>query len=482
MRSDDSIQTRVRSEVARAIDADGLVAPGQGVVVAVSGGLDSVVLLDVMHQLAGEPGRMWSLVVAHLDHALREESADDARFVQALAGQGGLECVAERRDVADVAAERGIGLEEAARHERLAFLQRVARDHGCGAVALAHHADDQVETALFRLFRGAHLRGLAGMRPSRPMGDGVRLIRPMLALRREELQSYAQTRGLRWREDVTNRDTTMARNYIRHELLPQLRRRLNPRVDEAVLRAVEAAGEAGELLEHLAGGLIEACGDECVSLKRATLHAARPAVARQAVRAALEQVNGPMDRLGADWVDRLVELAGEGRGVCDLPGDLRAWIEDDALWVGPSDRAWRQPEPFEVRLPIGQAVTLPGGLDARSWLESIEPGGVEECIGRARMLPKGCELLDADAVSGQLSVRTRREGDRIRPLGLSGSQSVSQLLSGAGVPPRQRGRALCVCDEQGIVYVWPIRLAARVAVSQQTRRCLGVTIGPIDRG
>ncbi|MFP4434545.1 MAG: tRNA lysidine(34) synthetase TilS [Phycisphaerae bacterium] len=481
MRPDDSIQTRVRSEVASAIRAGGLIAAGNRVVVAVSGGLDSVVLLDVLEQLACENIAAWTLVVAHLDHGLRDESADDARFVAELADRRGLDCVVERRDVAAVAGEKGLGVEEAARHERLAFLREVARSHGCQAVALAHHADDQVETALFRLFRGAHLRGLAGMRASRAMGEGVRLIRPMLGLRREQLLAYGRLGGLEWREDITNRDTTITRNYIRHELLPQLRRRLNPRVDEAVLRIVHAAGEAGGVLEQLADGLAEGCGDGSVSLKRTTLREAGSAVARQAVRVALGRVSAPMDRLGAEWVDRLMELADAGRGVCDLPGDLRAWIEGDALMIGPTRQAWREVEPFETPLPIGRRVSLPGGLEARTWLESVEAGGAEKCIRRARELPRGSELLDAGAVVGELTVRTRRQGDRIEPLGLSGSQSVSELLSGAGVPRRLRGGVLCVCDEQGIVYVWPVRLAARVALGPQMRRCLGVTIGPVDR-
>ncbi len=481
MSKDDSIQTRVRSEVARAIDAGGLIAAENRVVVAVSGGLDSVVLLDVLEQLACENTPAWTLVVAHMDHGLREESRADAEFVHALAGRRGLECVIERRDVAAGAGEKGLGVEEAARHERLAFLREVACNRGCEAVALGHHADDQVETALFRLFRGAHLRGLAGMRASRAMGEGVRLIRPMLGLRRDQLLAYGQSGGLEWREDATNRDTTITRNYIRHELLPQLRRRLNPRVDEAVLRIVQAAGEAGGLLEQLADGLTEGCGDGSVSLKRTTLREAGSAVARQAVRAALGRVSAPMDRLGAEWVDRLMELAHDGRGVCDLPGDFRAWVEGDALMIGPTRQAWREVEPFETTLPIGQPVSLPGGLEARTWLESLGAGGAEECIGRARELPRGSELLDAGAVVGELTVRTRRAGDRIEPLGLSGSQSVSELLCGAGVPPRLRGRELCVCDEQGIVYVWPIRLADRVAVSGRTRRCLGVSIGPVGR-
>lgn len=480
MEQGNSIQTRTRTAVARDIDRDGLISKSESVIVAVSGGLDSVVLLDVLHRLADEDGRSWQLTVAHLDHALREESAEDARFVEELAERLNLECVSERRDVRQVARRRKLGLEEAARQERLGFLQRVARDRAATAVAVGHHGDDQVETVLFRLFRGAHLRGLAGMAGWRPMGEGVRLVRPLLGLRRDQLREYARRGGLAWREDPTNAETEMSRNWIRHELLPMVRDRLNPRVDEAILRAASAVGEADGLLETLSRSKILRQGEGCVSLPLAGLREAASAVVRRAIRDALVEAGAPMDRLGADWLSRLAELAERGEGQCDLPGDVRAWVEGDALWVGPG-AAWEPFDAFRRELPVGQRVRLPGGLEARTWVEDVSSLRPDELLERARREPAGVELFDAAALVGTLKVRTRRDGDAFRPIGMDGTQPVADLLSGAHLPLRRRGRVLCVCDEEGIVSVWPVRMAQRVAVGPRTRRCVGLAIGPAER-
>jgi tRNA(Ile)-lysidine synthase len=475
----ETIEHRVESRVARAAIEGGMIPPRASVILAVSGGMDSVVLLDVLHRLAGRDRAGWRLTVAHLDHGLRGDSAEDARFVEELAARCGLECVSQRCDVAEIAGHKGMGIEEAARVQRLSFLRQVARSRSAGVVAMGHHADDQVETVLFRLFRGAHLRGLAGMAARRDVGDGVRLVRPMLGLRRAEIREYATGRGLDWHEDATNADTVITRNWIRHELLPALRERLNPQVDEAVLRAAGAAGEADDLLGRLGEELVAVEADGMVSVALAGPDGLHAAVVARAVRMAVERSGAPMDRVGTEWVRRLTEMAEAGRGVCDLPGELRAWVEDGSLRIGPAGE-WDRPTPFEVDLRVGETVRLPGGITAAAGVRDVDTDDVQELLQRARALPDGLELLDADAVRGAMTVRPRKDGDRFAPLGMDGSQTVSDLLSGAGVPPRRRQRALCVCDEEGIIYVWPIRIAQRVALGPDTRRCLRVEIGPVE--
>ena len=177
-----------------------MLARGERAVVAVSGGADSVALLLALHELAAP------LVVAHLDHGLRLEAAADASFVQALADRVGLECVVERRDVGAYRRERRLGVEAAAREVRHAFLREVAAGHGASAIFLAHTADDQVETFLLRLIRGAGVAGLSGMRPK----DGL-LCRPMLGVRRREVEAFLRERGQEWSEDASNRDRRFLR-------------------------------------------------------------------------------------------------------------------------------------------------------------------------------------------------------------------------------------------------------------------------------
>ena len=236
--------------VAAAIDAGPLIQPGSAVVVGVSGGADSVALLAVLRDLSTDPSRGYRLIVAHFHHGLRSQANQEEQFVAELAGRWGLPCQTCRGDVRAEAQRRREGTEVTGRRLRYEFLREVAGRHGASYVAVGHHADDQVETVLFRLFRGCHLRGAAGMRASRPLGEGVLLVRPLLGVRGAEVEGYCRRRGLEWCRDASNADPAFRRNVIRHELLPLLRG-VSPQVDQAVLDLAAAAREAEDQLHHL---------------------------------------------------------------------------------------------------------------------------------------------------------------------------------------------------------------------------------------
>ncbi|MEN6368373.1 MAG: tRNA lysidine(34) synthetase TilS, partial [Thermotogota bacterium] len=225
------------------IEKFGMIPQGTRVVVAVSGGLDSVVLLRILHGLATELG--FSITVAHLDHALRADSASDATFVKELGAELNLPVMTERTDVGALAESKRIGIEEAAREARHAFLDRTARDLGAERIALGHTADDQAETILFRLARGTGLEGLRGMN-----AVSGRIIRPLLYASRASVRRYAESHGLRWREDATNLDLRFSRNRIRQHVLPELRA-INPEAVEALQRAGNLADEALDAVAYL---------------------------------------------------------------------------------------------------------------------------------------------------------------------------------------------------------------------------------------
>jgi tRNA(Ile)-lysidine synthase len=283
----------------------------------------------VLRELAAEPGRAYALHVAHLHHGLRQGADADAAFVAELAERWALPCTVERRDVPAERAAGGEGVEEAARRVRYGFLREVAERVGASAVATGHHADDNVETILFRLFRGTHLRGMAGIPVARALAGGpVRLVRPLLEVGRSELEAFCRERGLSWRRDPTNADTTGSRrNFIRHELLPLLRERLNPAVDEALLRAAQAAGEAEAVLAELAAATLSAAGIEAgpgrLVLRAIKLAAAPPAVRRAALRLALEQAGAPLQAVTRQHLAELAQVA-VGAPAVMLPGGWRA--------------------------------------------------------------------------------------------------------------------------------------------------------------
>ncbi|MCH8046078.1 MAG: tRNA lysidine(34) synthetase TilS [Planctomycetes bacterium] len=227
---------------------------------AVSGGADSVGLLRAMVELKGPgPGRV---LVAHFNHTLRKDESDtDAAFVSQLCQRLGLSCEIGTGDTAQLARDEGDGLEAAARGVRYAFLQATAERLGARYVVTAHTADDQAETILHRIIRGTGLAGLAGIRRARSLGPAVTLIRPLLAVRREELVDYLRALGQPFREDASNRDVSFTRNRIRHELLPALAADYNPNVREALLRLGSLAGEAQAVIDQAADELLERCVD-----------------------------------------------------------------------------------------------------------------------------------------------------------------------------------------------------------------------------
>lgn len=299
--------------VAALVDQDALLSPGEAIVVGVSGGMDSMVLASVLDELAGKKSRQYRLILAHLNHGLREESDDEAEFVKQWAGRHAIPCVEKAVDVALEAERSGRGIEETARRLRYQFLRWAALEYRATAVAVAHHGDDQAETVLFRALRGTSLRGLAGIPLARPMGDGVTLVRPLLHEPREELHAYALRRELIWREDPSNAETEYRRNYIRHELLPAVRERINPKVGEALNRLGELARETDAVLKAEATKLLERAaihGDAAATLLDVGVFtAAMPIIRRTAIRDVLETMGMPMKGLTAQHLHDVDALA-----------------------------------------------------------------------------------------------------------------------------------------------------------------------------
>lgn len=245
---------------------------GVGVVVAVSGGADSVALARGLYRLKTLHGGSGELVAAHFHHNLRPEADVDQAWLAALCDRLGLPFMTGRGDVRAVAAEQGDGIEAAARSARLAFLQETAEYCGARLVATAHSSDDQVETVLFRILRGTGLGGLGGIRRARPLSESVTLIRPMLQATRANAREYLTTIGQEWREDATNADHRFTRNRIRHHLLPRLRNDYNSNVDDAILRLARQAKAVAELLECQANAL----ADQCVRIDEAPVVGQEP--------------------------------------------------------------------------------------------------------------------------------------------------------------------------------------------------------------
>jgi tRNA(Ile)-lysidine synthase len=427
-------RTALESGIAQALRGLGHPSAGDRVVVGLSGGADSVALLHVLAALGGHRG--FAVVAAHLDHGLRPDSAADAAFCRDLCETLRIPFRTLRADVAARRRAEGGGLEEAARRERHAFLHAVKAEENASWIALAHNRDDQAETVLLRLLRGAGGLGLSAMRPR--AGD---LLRPMLTLSRRDVLDHLAERSLSWREDPSNADVAIARNRVRHELIPYLERHFNPAVREALARSAALLAEDADVLAAGAGETLTVTG----------LRSVPRAVARLTVRRALQGAGG-LRGVGLTHVDAIVDLAAteapSGRRIA-LPGDREAVFHFDEVRI---TRRRAPASPFSLPLTVPGAVALPDG---------------SRLVARAARGPAGASAA-ADVVAvpdGPLEVRTRRPGDRVRASGRD--VSLKRFLMDKRVPAQDRESLPLLAAGRRVLWVAGQRIDGADAAEQR---------------
>lgn len=286
-----------------------------------------------LKQRAGGAGRVYA---GHVNHQLRGESMADEQWLKQQCQRLGVELLVRRVDTATLAAERGDGLEAAAREARYRLLTAAAESIGARFIATAHTRDDKVETVLLRLLRGTGLRGLAGIPATRPLSPSVSLVRPMLACRRTEVLEYLGAIGQGFREDASNGERRFARNRVRHELLPMLREKFNADVDDAVLRVAELAGESQAVIEELADELFARCHGSCelgeggvgrrITLATGPLADEREILVCEVLRRAWREARFSEQAMTNWWWRELAQFAQSTAeaGSLNLPGDVRA--------------------------------------------------------------------------------------------------------------------------------------------------------------
>jgi len=433
-----------------------LLRPGDKILVAVSGGLDSVVLLHLLHDLA--PRFNWRLCVAHFNHQLRGRASEaDQRFVNTVASHLKLPIQIGRGDVKALAKKKAVSIEMAARELRHNFLAETARRLNCSAVALAHHADDQVELFWLRLLRGAGSEGLAGMKWSSdsPGDRRVRIIRPILDAAREALVQFAREKHIHYREDASNASVDFLRNRVRHELLPLLRRRFQPALDATILRVMEIVGADAELANGFALAWLKSA-----AAKRN--FAAQPVgLQRRIIQIQLRElgVNPDFDLIEAlrSSPGQPVTISPSLRVQCDVAGYVSR--------VKEKGNGFRR-ERLKVQLLGRSGLAKFDGAEI-SLARVVRRGSVP---GR-RVLNR--EIFDADRVGTHLVLRHWRAGDRFRPIGMATAVKLQDWFTNRKIPREQRRKLIVAETEHGeIFWVEGERIGERFKLTSETRKRL----------
>ncbi|MFQ5586936.1 MAG: tRNA lysidine(34) synthetase TilS [Thermodesulfobacteriota bacterium] len=452
--------------VKKTIERFGMVERGDRLLVAVSGGMDSVALLYVLTALRERPGI--ELTVCHLNHSLRgEESLRDEEFVRSLADELGLAFEGRSEDIKAIARERKGSLQEVARAVRYAFFDEVAKKVQATKIALGHTSDDNAETVLMRFIKGSGTTGLRGIPPVRG-----RYIRPLIETGRREVEEFIVEKGIRYVEDSSNLETTYLRNRVRAELIPFIEARYNPNLRETLSRTASVIARDDEYLtgeaERLRGGVVLERGETKVTLDRVTLAELHDSLLMRLFIMEMAQLY----EYSVDITSfHLEAMAGIVRGAApnasiNLPGGVRLVREYNRIILirGGSDA----PIEFEGELRI-PGVTLIEEISAR-----LETSIIDELPSSLNNDDRRTAYFDYDTLTLPILIRSFRPGDRIVPLGMTGHKKVKDLFIDMKVPRSQRHRTPLLVSGDEIIWVAGVRQSETGKVVGTTKRVLKV--------
>lgn len=449
-----------------------MICSGDTVVIGFSGGVDSLALLVALHEL-----RRYldcQLHIAHLDHQLRRDSPSDAEFVKQHANHLKLPSTIKKIDIPSLAKQRKQSIEAAAREARYEFFESVCEQTGATKVALGHQRDDQAETVLINLLRGAALTGLRGILPIR---DG-KYIRPLLHFSRPEIEEFVAEQGLQPREDSTNWNRDFLRNRIRLELLPLLKRDYNRNIQNTLAQNAELLREESDYLEDVTYDAFNACLAEpsthdVVILDRKIFLRQHPALRRRLLRLAIGQIQGDMKDLAFNHSESMLQLS-EGEASnrqLNLPNNLEFLRAYDQLII---QRAASKIGEFDYTVAVSGDNHLPT-------LNAVMTATIVEVSSdKTAEMPSGKfqAVFDADEIQTPLKIRSRQSGDQFQPFGMAGTKKVKDFLIDTKVPRQVRQSVPILVAGDEILWVVGYRTSEKCKVSDRTKRVLHLGYSP----
>ena len=467
-----SISSRFLQRTHRFILQHDMIRSGEAIVVGFSGGVDSLALLVALYELRHPLD--CQLHIAHLNHQLRGDSTSDAELVKQYANLLKLPFTIKKIDIPALMKQRKQSIEALARKERYEFFESVSKKIGATKVALGHQRNDQAETVLMNLLRGAALTGLRGILPIR---DG-KFIRPLLDFSRTEIEEFVAEQGLQPCDDSTNWDRNFLRNRIRLDLLPLLKRDYNRNIQNTLAQNAELLRAESDYLEDIARKALDACLAEpathdVVILNRLMFLRHHPALRRRILRLAIGQIQGDMKELAFNHSEFMLQLS-EGKSPnrqLNLPNNLeflRAYnqliIQRPTSKIGEFE--YTVAVPGDNNFPALNAVMVATIVEAPSRKTSYVLDGKFQAV------------FDVDQIQMPLKIRSRRAGDRFQPFGMKGTKKVKDFFIDAKVPQRMRQSIPILVTGDEILWVVGHRTSEKCKVSNKTRRFLHLTYSP----
>jgi tRNA(Ile)-lysidine synthase len=459
----DSIKTILKN-IRRTISRHKMITPGDQVVVAVSGGPDSVCLLDILNQLSVE--LEMKLFIAHYNHGLREmEDESETQLVRDLAGSMDIPLFTEK---AIFLSKAIASLEERARNERYRFLERVRKRVHAQKIAIGHHLNDQVETVLMRLLRGSGPSGLAGIPPIR----GNTIIRPLMEIKHEEIMNYLQVRDLPYAMDSSNNDTNFLRNKVRLKLIPELLT-YQPRLIEHMGQLAAILREDHDYLERLASQITDRelkQGLHCeIAISASSLIKLPEPIRSRVIRQLLFKTGKSLRRIGYRHILSISEMAGSSRrqAMLNLPNGLVVEKTYDHLTFTPAKK--------ETCISFNYQIDGPGSIHINPTNLIITIEEINADIDPRKNRSTQIAYLDADKVQYPLQARNFHPGDRFIPLGMKGQKKVKDFFIDRKVPRTVRTSTPILLSRDKVLWVCGFRIDERVKVTDQTKKILKVT-------
>ncbi len=461
--------------------------PGERIVIGVSGGPDSMALLQILFMLSDE--YRLELIAAHINHGLRgADSDEEENFVGLFSKSLGIAFESKLLDIRTLSRECGKSLEEIGRDERYKFLSLVAQKYGAKKIALGHHLHDHVETILMNVMRGCGIEGLRGILAVR---DGS-IIRPLIPCTRAEILSFLDARGLPFRTDSSNFDNVYLRNKIRNRLIPILKVQYNPNIETSIARLSEIAGQEDAYLQEAVGLALSRLDSDVqgreITFKIADFLQFHEAIQRRVIKTLLERLAPPGKAIGYPHIKSVLELIRHASpsGTLNLPGSIEIRREYEALSLignrgvtgdgkrrSVSEKLCRAEE---HTFGFSYDVTIPGriGIDEIGAIVALD--FVEEIPFRMHRQPPTVIYMDYDKLSLPLRIRNRRPGDRIQPLGMEGSKKIKSYLIDKKIPRYRRMQIPMLVDSESVLWIIGSGMSERIKVTDQTLRVVKAEI------